>query len=206
MPHDLTRHEPESSVRAICPRPGGGGVITMGFPGLDTDIRGQALIDPERLDVTLTHAEAAGLRLLLILTQRDELPEDAIGLLRCAINARKLHSIVLPIKDYAVPGAAFLRAWRRLSPAFRTVFAAAGSVGMCCHHGAGRSGMVAAMLLIDAGHHPIKAVSKLRVQFSESVENEAQYEWLLGYARSRHGGLSARSARLTAFKSPSCYT
>ena len=173
-------------MRAICPRGGGGHVITMGFPGLDSDIRGQAFIDPERLDATLTHAEAAGLRLLLILNLRDEVPGGAIGMLRSAISARGLRSIVLPIDDYSVPSAAFLRAWSRLSSAFNMVFAAAGSVGMCCQHGAGRSGVVAAMHLIDAGLGPVKAVSKIRDQFPESVENKNQFAWLLNYACTRH--------------------
>lgn len=182
MHEDLINSHRESSVRAICPRPGGGHILTMGFPGLDTDFRGQALINPDRMDATLTDASEASMRLLLILTQPDELPRDAIATLRRAVSARGLCGISLPIEDYSVPGPAFMRAWRRLSPAFRKLFASGASVGMCCHHGAGRSGVVAAMHLIDAGHAPENAVRLLRHQFPETVENDHQHDWLMRYA------------------------
>lgn len=181
MTEDLNISDPYSSVRAICPRPGGGHVLTMGFPGLDTNFRGQALINPNRMDTTLSHAVTAGMQLLLILTQPDELPQDAIAMLRRAVSARSVRALALPIEDYSVPGPAFMRAWRRLSPVFRTVFVSGASVGMCCHHGAGRSGVVAAMHLIDAGHAPENAVRLLRHQFPETVENDRQNKWLTRY-------------------------
>lgn len=173
----------DSSVRAICPHPRGGQVITMGFPGLETDLRGQALISPERMEVTLDHAVSAGMALLLILPQPDELPTDAMSLLRGALRARGLRGVRLPILDYSIPGASFLRAWHRLSPAFAAIFASGGSVGMCCHHGAGRSGLVAAMHLIEEGLTPIEAVTQLRRQFPESVENDLQSAWLVDFAK-----------------------
>lgn len=180
-------HSETSSVRAICPRPGGGNVITMAFPGLDTDARGQAWLNPERLDATLTHAVDMGLRLLLVLTQPTELPQGALVMLRQAVTGRSLHCVALPIEDYTAPSAAFLRAWARLSPRFHAVFASGGSVGLCCHHGAGRSGVVAAMHLIEAGIDPAEAVALLRQQFPESVENAHQYDWLASYARAARG-------------------
>lgn len=182
MPEDLNISDPDSSVRAICPRRGGGHVITMGFPGLDCDFRGQALINPDGMDTTLSHAVTASMRVLLILTQPDELPQDAIAMLRRAMRARGLRAVALPIEDYSVPGPAFIRAWTRLEPAFGAVFASGASVGMCCHHGAGRSGVVAAMHLIDAGQAPDDAVRLLRRQFPETVENDHQHEWLTRYA------------------------
>lgn len=172
-----------SSIRAICSRPGGGRVITMGFPGLDTDPRGNAWLNPERLEATLTEAIDYGLQLLIILARAEELPADAHASLRRAVSARNLRTIALPIEDYGVPGRPFLRAWRRLSPAFRASFAANQAVGMSCHHGAGRSGVVAAMHLIEAGATAADAVAALRAQFPETVENDLQYQWLEHFAR-----------------------
>lgn len=178
----FTDESATGSVRAICARPGGGRVITMGFPGLDTDPRGQAWLNPERLDTTLETAAAAGLRLLLILAQADELPDGAIPYLRQASRIRGARAIALPIEDYSVPGASFLRAWRRLEPLRRRIFVDGQAVGVCCHHGAGRSGVVAAMHLIEAGVQPAAAVAALRAQFSETVENQLQYQWLERYS------------------------
>lgn len=186
MFEDHTPNHPDSSVRAICQRPGSGHVITMGFPGLDSDYRGRSLINPERLTATLTHAVDADLQLLLILARPEELPPAAMAYVREALCIRGMRAIALPIEDYSVPTPAFMRAWSRLSPAFETVFASGGAIGMSCHHGAGRSGLVAAMHLVDAGQAPADAVSMLRSQFPETVENEHQYGWLIDYAKTRH--------------------
>ena len=49
MPEDLIGFPSgDSSVRAICPRPGGGHVVTMGFPGLDIDLRGASPDEPRQ--------------------------------------------------------------------------------------------------------------------------------------------------------------
>ena len=85
----------------------------MGFPGLETDFRGQAFISADVMDATLDHVASAGTKLVVILPQPKELPPKAISLLRRSLDARALRSIVMPIVDYSVPGPAFLRAWHR---------------------------------------------------------------------------------------------
>ncbi|MBU4530791.1 MAG: hypothetical protein KUA43_22965 [Hoeflea sp.] len=171
------------SVRTISARRGGGRVITMGFPGLDMDPRGAPWLNPDLLDATLNEAANAGLRLLIVLASRTELPDGAMALLRQATETRRLRMIALPIEDYSVPGEAFLQAWRRLRPLFETIFADNGAIGLCCHHGAGRSGVAAVMCLVETGESPSEAVSRLRNQFPETVENERQYQWLKDYAQ-----------------------
>jgi len=172
------------SVRTISARRGGGRIITMGFPGLDMDPRGIPWLNPDLLDATLTRATDAGLQLLIVLAGRDEVPDGAMDLLRQEAEARRLRMIALPIQDYSVPGEAFLQAWRRLRPLFDVIFADNGAIGLCCHHGAGRSGVAAVMCLVETGESPTEAVSRLRSQFPETVENERQYQWLKDYARS----------------------
>ena len=171
------------SVRTISARRGGGRVITMGFPGLDMDPRGNPWLNPDLLDATLTKAMNAGLRLLVVLAGRGELPDGAMEVLRQEAGARRLRMVALPIEDYSVPGRAFLRAWRRLEPLFETIFADDRALGLCCHHGAGRSGVAAVMCLVEAGDIPAEAVARLRDQFPETVENERQYQWLEHYAK-----------------------
>ncbi|WP_157961631.1 hypothetical protein [Acuticoccus kandeliae] len=169
------------AIRAICARQGGGRVITMGCPGLETDHRGDAWLSPESRDATLAGAVAAGMRLLIILAQRDELPEGAVAELKTAARALGVPSIHLPIEDFSVPSRPFLHAWRRLEPVFGRLFADDHAIGMCCQHGAGRSGIVAAMHLIDAGSTPTDAIDAMRAQFPETIENTLQYRWLEDY-------------------------
>lgn len=187
MQKDISDCPGISSVRAICPRRGGGRVVTMGFPGLDMDARGDAWLNPERMDATLNEATNAGARLLLVHASSTELPAGALALLRRNARARGLRVIGLPIEDYSVPGEPFLRAWRRLRPLFDSIFDDDGAVGISCHHGAGRSGVTAAMHLIDAGDPPAEAVTMLRNQFPETVENDTQFQWLERYAEAIGG-------------------
>ena len=158
--------------------------MTMGFPGLDIDTRGEAWLNPEALDMTLGKARAANIDLLMILPFSDELPDGVMQHLRQELLRHNLRSVALPITDFDVPSQAFMRAWHRLSPVFQGIYARGGTVGICCYHGAGRSGVVAAMHLICAGMPPGDAVQSLRNQFPETVENARQYDWLVDFSYS----------------------
>lgn len=175
------------SVRAVCPVPGGGRVVTMGFPGLCGTGAGPRGFDPALARATLACARRQGVQLLLVLVERHELPEALHAGLRGALAEAGLRGLALPIADYGVPSPAFLRAWRRLGPTFRTLLARDGAIGMACHHGAGRSGTVAAMHLIDAGLSCPAAVALLRDRFPPTVETEGQLAFLHAHERSaRH--------------------
>lgn len=170
--------EDETSIRAVMPCPGGGHIVTLGFPGLSFDIRGDAFIDPERLNATLSAAALDTCRLLIVLVEKQEVAEDAWPLLQAAVEKRSGRMVHLPIKDYEAPDTGFITAWEQLSEEINDILADGATVAISCHYGAGRSGTVAASMLIERGKSLQEAIDILRSEFEESIESEKQLTWL----------------------------
>lgn len=170
--------EIETSVRSDIPCPGAGRVVTLGFPGLAFDVRGASYIDKERMDATLADRALEPCRLLIVLLEEEEVPEEAWSLLKEAANRKSIRIEHLPIRDYEAPDDAFQEKWQSVEPEIRALLAAGGTVALSCHYGAGRSGTVAAGLLMDHGLDADAAIKTVRAHFPESIESEKQLEWL----------------------------
>ena len=166
-------------LRAVVPMAGGGRCIMSGFPGLETGVDGLAWISPEGLDATLAEMTRQGARRLLVLTEPGELPEGAMALLEAGMARHGVTAHLLPIRDYGVPGAAFHAAWGDLGPELQALLTAGGVLAVCCQYGAGRSGLITALLLIEGGLQPRQAVARVRDCFGEAIESPDQMDWLL---------------------------
>jgi len=175
--------EIETSVRSDIPCPGGGRIVTLGFPGLAFDVQGNTYIDKERMDATLADRSLEPCRLLTVLLEEEEVPDEAWRFLSEAASRKSIRIEHLPIKDYEAPDAAFQEKWRSLEPDIRALLAAGGTVALSCHYGAGRSGTIAASLLMDHGFDAAAAIETVRGYFPESIESERQLDWLKRKAR-----------------------
>ncbi|MEM9783488.1 MAG: hypothetical protein AAF899_13565 [Pseudomonadota bacterium] len=168
-------------VRAAIPCPRGGQFVMSGFPGLETAISGEAYIDPNGLSETLEVLMGIDVPLLLVLPEEDELPEGAFACLRERAAKAGIALQFLPITDFSVPDEHFMHAWAQIGPDIHARLGAGGAVAACCQYGAGRSGLVAALLLIEQGHTASQAIQTVREHFHEAVESEQQETWLHAY-------------------------
>lgn len=173
-----------TSIRAVIDCPRGGRVAMAGFPGLETGIDGSAYLDPESLHETVAELAELGAGTLLVLPEEGELPDGALDALGEAALAADLVPIFMPIRDFGTPGAAFMDRWATLLPSLRADLAAGRTVAACCQYGAGRSGMLAALLLIEEGTAPGHAIAQVRDHFDEAIESAEQEDWLRGRAKS----------------------
>ena len=168
----------KTSIRTSLETPQGGTIVTMGFPGLAFRPDGEVYIDPARMRATLSHKALAKCTVLIVLVELSELPEGAFEMLAetCAEFGIVPHSF--PIRDYQVPDAAFEAEWIKVAPSIDKLLQDGGTLGLSCHYGAGRSGMMAAGLLIERGASLGEAILTVREQFPDSIESEAQLAWL----------------------------
>jgi len=88
-----------------------------------------------------------------------------------------------PLPDFAVPDAAFERDWRGLAPALRRLLAEGRGVAFHCRAGLGRSGTMAARLLIELGLRPEEAIARIRAARPGAIETAEQERHLLTFAR-----------------------
>ncbi len=165
-------------MRAVLACPGGGHIVTMGFPGLAIGFDGASYIDPDALASTLDHPSLRDSVLLIALAEQHELPEDHWRSLKDALEVRGTQLDHMPIQDFSVPDATFLEEWRRRSVRYQEILDHGGTIGITCHYGAGRSGTIAASLMIERGLDPSAAIARVRQAFPGSVESQKQVDWL----------------------------
>ncbi len=165
-------------IRAVVDCPGGGRLVTLGAPGVTIDHRGEIWIDPDGIDETLQALVACGTALLLFLARDGDCPPGFRLLLRERVKQTGMAFAALPIDDFSAPGAAWMRAWKRLEGQVSALLAQDRAIALCCSYGAGRSGMVAAHILNGQGLSVEEALSTVRQAFPELVESLPQEDWL----------------------------
>lgn len=87
----------------------------------------------------------------------------------------------LPIRDVSIPDFRFHERWPGIGLRLMGALADGGRVAVHCRGGLGRSGVVAALLLIEAGMDGRDAVSLVRRARPGAVETVQQEAFVLGY-------------------------
>jgi ADP-ribosyl-[dinitrogen reductase] hydrolase len=85
----------------------------------------------------------------------------------------------LPIPDAGIPDAGWELAWQRVGPALRAGIAAGGRVLVHCKGGLGRTGLLAARILVEFGVPPADAVARVRAARPGAIETDEQLAYVL---------------------------
>jgi protein-tyrosine phosphatase len=158
------------------PVPGTEGVIGMTYcPGKkDPHVKTGAWLRDLALDVAAIHGWGA--EIVLTLLESHELDLLEVQRLRQEVEARGMRWLHLPIRDGSVPEEAFELQWRAQKRHLHGSLKSGGRVLVHCRGGLGRTGMVAARLLVEFGMTPenaILAVRQVRERAIETLEQEA---------------------------------
>lgn len=158
------------------PVPGSGGAIGMTYcPGKkDPHVKGGAWHRDLALDVAAIHGWGAEMVLTLLESHEIDLLE--VQRLPQEVEARGMRWLHLPIRDGSIPDEAFEPRWQVVERHFHRALARGGRILVHCRGGLGRSGMVAARILVEFGMTPenaIVAVRQVRGRAIETLEQEA---------------------------------
>lgn len=160
-----------------------GKLVLAPCPGL---WRGRLLLGADSmlsLAQDLDHLARLGAGGLLSLVEAHELPCEK-ELFSMAVRDAGLEWAHAAIPDYSAPTAAFAEDWQRLALLRR--LAAGENWAIHCKAGLGRTGTVAALLLIESGLEADAAIAKVRHEHAAgAIETPAQVEYLIAHARSR---------------------
>lgn len=156
------------------------GIIGMTFcPGIKQN-HGASGSHNRDLDLDLAAIQAWGAEILVSLMEPHEYALLGVEALHDKVPEGMLH-LQLPIPDGSIPDAAWEATWKRKSPFIHTVLRRGGKVCLHCLGGLGRTGLVAARLLVEFGVLPEEAILMVRKARAGTIETMAQeaYVWSL---------------------------
>ena len=155
--------------------PGGGAIALTMCPGKRQP---DAITGPWDRDLAadLDAIAVFGAGMVITLMESDELKSAAtpVSLLRDEVEKRGWTWLHWPISDFAAPGPDFEVAWKAEAPGVCKTLAAGGRVVVHCRGGRGRSGLVAARLLIEMGVDSLAAIEAVRSAQPLAIETPPQ--------------------------------
>lgn len=145
--------------------PGTGGVIGMtSCPGRQDDYFFER--SDSRLEADIRAIASWGASVIVTLMESVELDILRVSQLPDTVVDNGMKWIHLPIRNKMLPGMEFENIWGDVGEELRSVLATGGKVLIHCQEGVGRTGIVAARLLIEMGvetDSAIRLVRKARV-------------------------------------------
>ncbi|WP_066479911.1 hypothetical protein [Bosea sp. WAO] len=170
----------DDDIAWVSPRGFSGTVGMLPFPGLVILRRGERSIDSDRQERVLDRLAAKGVTLLVSLLDSDECEPEDVAHLRGAASDRGIAVALAPIADFCAPATSSY--WQDLAGTVLPELDLGASVAFCCLAGAGRSGMMAARVLIAAGSEAPAAIAAVRTARPDAIESDDQVAYLLSCA------------------------
>ncbi|NCF80579.1 MAG: hypothetical protein GWP74_03115 [Proteobacteria bacterium] len=119
-----------------------------------------------------------GARGVLTLIEKHEFGQLGVTSLPRQIEALGMHWWHLPIRDMGTPDAGFEARWRSVGPELRNLLHDEIPVALHCYGGKGRTGTIAARLLVELGTAPALAIEHVRAARPGSIETREQEEFV----------------------------
>ncbi len=131
------------------------------------------------LEEDLEDMVAEGASTLVTLNEARELRRLGIDDFGAEVERAGLAWYHLPIRDFGVPDADFEAAWIEQGPELRQRLKTGERVVLHCYAGLGRTGLVAARLLIEFGELPVRAIALVRHARRGTIQTADQEAYLL---------------------------
>lgn len=135
------------------------------------------------LESDLLKLKAWGAYMVVSLVELHEFDELSVSLLPQEIERLGIKWRHLPIRDMHPPGQRFERIWPTLCCEVSEALASGYRVFIHCKGGLGRTGVIAACLLIESGISAAEAISMVRIARRSTIETRAQEAFVLAYKR-----------------------
>lgn len=129
----------------------------------------------------LSQLQLAGARALITLVTADELAAQGLHRLGAESETRGMAWYHLPIRDDEAPDAQFEQAWRQLLPELISLLRDGKQVAIHCRGGSGRTGLVAAALLMALGQPQPEAMACVRAHRPRAFILASHRLWLDGW-------------------------
>lgn len=148
----------------------GGGLILTPCPGTKGVPPGVALVQ----------LKAVGAGAVITLMPEDEMASNAVANLGELCAAAGLQWFHLPIGDDHPPGADFAAAWEAQRSAVHQLLDTGGRIAIHCKGGSGRTGLMAAQILIERGRSKDEARAAVKALRPKALSLDVHQDYLSG--------------------------
>lgn len=148
----------------------GGGLILTPCPGTKGVPPGVALVQ----------LKAVGAGAVITLMPEDEMASNAVANLGELCAAAGLQWFHLPIADDHPPGADFAAAWEAQRSAVHQLLDTGGRIAIHCKGGSGRTGLMAAQILIERGRSKDEARAAFKALRPKALSLDVHQDYLSG--------------------------
>ncbi len=130
------------------------------------------------LDEALGTLQAAGAEAVITLMPAEELARNEATQLPQLCSERDLEWFHLPVADEQVPLADFDRAWEGAGARIHELLDAGKRVAIHCKGGSGRTGLIAARILIDREVPRATAIACVQALRPKAIQHPAHVGWI----------------------------
>ncbi len=158
-------------------------------PLIINDDAGQILFTPcpgtkeVGLQNSLEQLAAAGATAVLTLMPKDEMQRNAVIDLPELCAQLGLEWFHLPVEDDHAPEQLFEDAWLLAKDKIHALVAAGNTIAIHCKGGSGRTGLIAALILLERGLPLDEVVDRVRVIRPNALQIPAHYEYITNAAK-----------------------
>lgn len=126
------------------------------------------------MDADIAAIRAWGASILVSLMEAEEMRE--YGVHEIPQRARKLglQHVHLPIADMHVPEQEFEQVWRQAGPLLHRELQRGARIVLHCYAGLGRTGTIAARMLVESGLTPAEAIRSVRAARPGAIQTRMQ--------------------------------
>lgn len=177
MPSPRTSHSHPLEIATV-DLPGGTAAIGLTICPGKTDASAMTGAWSRDVGLDVVAIREWGAKAVVCLMETFELKMLAVEHLPTVVESEGIRWFHLPIRDVSVPTAAFEQEWATKGAELREILSGGGRVLVHCKGGLGRSGIIAARLLVEFGMKPEAAIALVRKQRPGAIENAAQEKYV----------------------------
>ena len=127
---------------------------------------------------SLRQLKAAGATVVLTALEENELPDQGVQLLAEACKLLGIQWFHVPIEDDCAPTAHFEEKWQRANDAAQIALNNGEFVVAHCKGGSGRTGLLAARLLLARGMHFDTTIASIQAQRPSAFTRQSHIEYI----------------------------
>lgn len=130
------------------------------------------------LEETIQQFSQQGIKALVSLTPNNEMEKLAVTGLPNLCERYGIQWFYAPVEDFQAPAQAFQEEWPKCKNEIHQLLSDKQAVALHCHGGQGRTGTVAAQLLIEQGFTFEQAKSTIKAIKPGALTNDKQVDYL----------------------------